>query len=63
MAATGLRKPVCSSGRGDAALRTASLVEVDRLPHHEEPVSLANSGIDVWALGFYQFREGGRLWI
>ena len=44
-------------------LRTASPAEVDRPPHHEEPVSSANSGIDVRARGFYQVREGGRLWI
>jgi hypothetical protein len=31
MPATRVRRPVCLSGRGDAALRTASPAEVDRL--------------------------------
>jgi len=42
-------------------LRTAPPAEADRLPHHEEPVSLANSRITIRACGFYQFREGGMI--
>ena len=55
MAATGVRRPVCFSGRGDAALRTASPAEVARSLPGEKPGSSVNSGINVRAHGFCQF--------